>query len=413
MSIESFQFQVDKCIKVVLSCLSSCAAGLNESEMYKTSLRLFKIDLEEEIAKIKSYSVKEFIESSYVTDYYTENNATSGHPRYLLTDMIHCVEVDEHTNIFLPKEKFFFQLKPLQFWSSKFHRSKFEKILNFRFFQQESLYSRDYRDIVSNHQYKYDPKYDRVLDKSPRPANFNPRMVKPDFIPYRLRMRLREIFSNPEVINCCPVDIDEVPKMYRHFYNREIKHDCQSPAFEIFQILESLGSDVKFTYKISIEKATGDQYKYALVQPGNFLLESTLLDKLSRTGKSVNEKVDSYSVVVPFDDKFLKTQEYLWTVLHLSPNMITKSGKVVRKNYVESEAFGKVGISVENLLQIFQLVYKQRLPFDELGFLRADLCLMKILSKCCMFKNNKIYRLYEHFCKRLKNEMKKVNKNEI
>merc|ERR1712157_174987 len=100
--------------------------------------------------------------------------------------------------------------------------------------------------------------------------NYDPKMIKPDFTPYKLRMRLREIFSDPEVINCCPVDIDEVPKMYRYFFNRDIKHECQSPAFQIFQILDSLGSDVKFTYKVSVEKSSGNQYKYALVQPGNF-----------------------------------------------------------------------------------------------------------------------------------------------
>lgn len=351
------------------------------------------IDLFEQLREFGLTSIKDFIQRTKVEDVGNLSEQHLGYKQISLSNLIEIREVDLETSKPFPTGKTFYKLKNTKDWKSKYHKKQLLSLLSLEASQAEMEKDRDYEDIVNFNKYHYDEHTHAVVNDVALQANFDSTAPKTNFVPHKLRMNVRALLMEPDVLNNSPMLLEDFAKIYKEYYRASIEKHAQAPIFDLFQILRALGEDVNMEHELKYDEELKHTVKFMRIRGGCYITEDRLLDFHGRKRMEVGNVRKSGAC--NFDDLWIECQEKLMGILYLSPEMIKQNGKIMKFKYNPKTVFGLVGITAERLTDFYALIYMARLPFAHMGFTSPSRAIQKVLGKVCYRSRAGEYRLIE------------------
>lgn len=164
-----------------------------------------------------------------------------------------------------------------------------------------------------------------------------------------------------------------------------------------------MGDDVQLEYEIKYDQNLDHTIKYFKIRHGTYLEEEKLADYFGRqtmeesmlshkvaenkNGKSENSTVFGTSKMT-YDDLWIDTQSKLIQIMELNSKMIREDGAIIKKYYNVDEIYGLTGITVEEVLRMYSLIFGSRIPFAFLGFVSPRQAIRKLMFRLVRRRND-------------------------
>merc|ERR1711879_908658 len=145
-------------------------------------------------------SLQEFVEIVTVEDVSSISEHHLGNKTVNLTNMIEQQTVDLETRKPFPTGKIFYKLRPAKTWKSEYHKQQIQDIIATTAFREEFCHERKYEDIVNFNRLHYDERCHDLVNDVSLQANFDTSAPKTDFVPYKLRMNVRQLLLDANVV---------------------------------------------------------------------------------------------------------------------------------------------------------------------------------------------------------------------
>lgn len=111
--------------------------------------------------------------------------------------------IDLESRRMYPVGKTFYKLKNPKHWKSAFHKTKLASeggIARTVAFEKEWNYERKYDDIVTFNRFHYEEKCHEIVNDVSLQANFDTSAPRCDFVPFKLRMNVRQLLLNERIV---------------------------------------------------------------------------------------------------------------------------------------------------------------------------------------------------------------------
>lgn len=203
MSLLFYDQVTTSTIKLIISTLTANPGGLNELELLREVHDNHGIDVQESLQDLRFTSLKEFVQISTVEDFNNKSVNFMGNKSVNLTNMIEIREIDLESRRMYPVGKTFYKLKNPKHWKSAFHKTKLASeggIARTVAFEKEWNYERKYDDIVTFNRFHYEEKCHEIVNDVSLQANFDTSAPRCDFVPFKLRMNVRQLLLNERIV---------------------------------------------------------------------------------------------------------------------------------------------------------------------------------------------------------------------